>query len=88
MRDWLFAYIGPEIIMPFLSILAAIAGGILVGWRWVVQFVARFFRMGRESSKSIVRADLLRPLERDPVGTSLPASSPAEPPTRNPAGRV
>ena len=70
MKDWLFAYIGPEIIMPFLSILAAVAGGILVGWRWVVQFLARFFRMGRESSEPAVCADLVHPLARDLPGTS------------------
>jgi len=36
----LWAYIGPEVVMPLLSFLAAVFGVILIGWQWIVHFVS------------------------------------------------
>jgi len=41
MDSILLAYIGPEVLLPLMSVLAAIFGGLLIGWRWIVAFVGK-----------------------------------------------
>lgn len=45
MRGNFLAYIGPEVIMPIFSFLAAVAGVLLIGWRWVVKFCVKGLRI-------------------------------------------
>ena len=40
----LLAYVGPDALMPLASLLAAIAGVLLVGWRWIAGFCVRVYR--------------------------------------------
>lgn len=47
----LLAYIGPELMLPFLSLLATIAGGILIGWRWIARRFSTLFRRKHEEEK-------------------------------------
>ncbi|GIW88207.1 MAG: hypothetical protein KatS3mg108_2531 [Isosphaeraceae bacterium] len=48
----LFAYFGPETVMPLASIVAAIAGAALMFWRNLVYFAKRIIRAatGRRSA--------------------------------------
>lgn len=39
------AYVGPEAALPLLSVLAAIGGALLVGWRFVASFFRRIWRL-------------------------------------------
>ena len=41
----LFAYLGPETMLPLASFFAAIIGGLLMGWRYVVAAIRSFFAM-------------------------------------------
>ncbi len=41
----LFSYIGPETMLPVASAFAAILGGILVCWRWIIGFVMKGYRL-------------------------------------------
>ena len=41
----LFAYIGPETMLPVASAFAAIVGAILVCWRWIIAFVMKGYRL-------------------------------------------
>ncbi len=41
------AYIGPDVIMPLMSILAAIVGALLIMWRNVLAFTRKCFRRVR-----------------------------------------
>jgi hypothetical protein len=48
-------YLGPETVVPFASILAAIVGMLLMAWRYVLGLVLRVFRRpgtGAESGAS------------------------------------
>ena len=45
--DVIVAYIGPDVIMPLLSILAAIVGALLIMWRNVLAFTRKCFRRVR-----------------------------------------
>jgi len=38
------AYVGPDALMPLASLLAAIAGVVLVCWRWIAAFCVRVYR--------------------------------------------
>jgi hypothetical protein len=40
----LMLYVGPDAVMPLLSVLGAIAGGILMFWRRLSTLVRRVFR--------------------------------------------
>jgi hypothetical protein len=40
----LFGYIGPETILPFASVIAAIAGGVMLFWKTLCQAMVRLFR--------------------------------------------
>ncbi len=42
-----FLYLGPETIMPFASILAAIVGVLLLVWRYLVSFSKKVFNFFR-----------------------------------------
>ncbi len=50
----LFAYLGPDTMLPVASVLAAIIGFLLVCWNYVVAFVRRVFRLvtGRKDPPS------------------------------------
>ncbi len=37
----LFAYLGPETMLPLASFFAAIIGGLLMGWRYVISMISR-----------------------------------------------
>ena len=39
----LLAYVGPETMLPLASVLAAVLGGLLLCWKWVVSSVRSFF---------------------------------------------
>ena len=41
----LFAYIGPETMLPLASAAAAIVGAVLVCWRWIIGFVMKGYRL-------------------------------------------
>ncbi len=40
----MIAYIGPESIAPVTSVFVAIAGFLLIGWRWITTRVKRIVR--------------------------------------------
>lgn len=37
----IFLYLGPETILPIGSVIAALVGFLLVGWRWILVIVRR-----------------------------------------------
>jgi hypothetical protein len=43
---WVLLYVGPDVFMPFLSALAAVAGFLLMFWQRVVGFVGRVLGRG------------------------------------------
>ncbi len=45
--DVVIAYLGPDVIMPLMSILAAIVGALLIMWRNVLAFARKIFRRVR-----------------------------------------
>jgi hypothetical protein len=49
---FLFLYLGPDTIMPLASILAAVAGFLLLFWRYIVNFIKKIFRRGGSISTS------------------------------------
>ena len=40
----MLAYVGPESVAPIASIIAAILGALLIGWRWIVARVKSVIR--------------------------------------------
>lgn len=40
-------YLGPETVMPLASILAALVGILLIGWRYIVNFLKQAFKFIR-----------------------------------------
>jgi hypothetical protein len=61
--DLVLAYVGPEAALPLLSVLAAIGGVLLIGWRWIASFFRRAWRMvfgrgvGAEAAASSATVD-------------------------------
>ena len=58
----LFAYLGPETMLPLASAFAAIVGAILVCWRWIVSFFFKgysfvFGRSGETKSEELSQDD-------------------------------
>ena len=48
---WVVLYVGPDVLMPLMSALAAAAGFVLMFWRRVVDLFRRAF--GRESAETL-----------------------------------
>jgi len=44
-------YVGPDAVMPLLSVLGAIAGGVLMFWRRLSSIVRRVFRPAAEKQE-------------------------------------
>jgi hypothetical protein len=42
--DLLWAYIGPDVMLPLASIVASIVGILLIGWRIVLKCITKGFR--------------------------------------------
>ena len=40
-----FAYVGPETILPIVSAFTAILGAIMICWRWIFALVKKGFRI-------------------------------------------
>jgi hypothetical protein len=68
----LFAYLGPETMMPMASIFAAIAGVFMMFGRTVVQVAKNIFRRIWPFSRS--KAAPAKPLQTDPA-VSTPSSA-------------
>ena len=47
----LMLYVGPDAIMPLLSVLGAIAGGVLMFWRRLVSLFRRIVRPSTEKQE-------------------------------------
>jgi hypothetical protein len=45
-------YVGPDAVMPLLSVLGAIAGGILMFWRRLSSMVRRLVKPGEEKQEA------------------------------------
>jgi len=41
--ELLWAYIGPDVILPFTSVIAGIVGVVLIFWRFIVNMVKKVF---------------------------------------------
>jgi hypothetical protein len=39
----IFLYLGPETILPLGSIVAALIGVVLIGWRWIIAFFRKAY---------------------------------------------
>ena len=39
----IYLYLGPETILPLGSVLAALIGVILIGWRWIFAFFRKLY---------------------------------------------
>ena len=52
----LFAYYGPETVMPLATVLAGVVGVILIAWRWLLAAGSNALGMirGRKPSRKIV----------------------------------
>ena len=59
----LFGYIGPETILPFASVIAAIAGAAMLFWKTLCQAVVRLFR--RENLINSLLVDVPQAALRD-----------------------
>ena len=46
----LFAYVGPETVMPIASVLAGAVGVVLIAWSWVSRTVGKLLRKFRKKS--------------------------------------
>ncbi len=38
------AYLGPEVVLPLASVVAAAVGTLLIGWKWVLNLFRSAFR--------------------------------------------
>ena len=45
-------YVGPDAVMPLLSVLGAIAGGILMFWRRLASMVRRLVKPGEKPQEA------------------------------------
>ena len=77
----LLAYIGPDTMLPLASVLAAVIGGLLFCWRWVVMFVRRAFgglipgaKKPSDASRARGRAE-----SSEPAGRPVAARTAGEP---------
>jgi len=40
----MLGYVGPEAAAPVVSAIVAVAGALLIGWRWILTRVKRIYR--------------------------------------------
>jgi hypothetical protein len=66
-------YLGPETVMPLASILAAVLGGILIFWRYIIGFIKKTYNRIRKrnieipTSEQIISMDTQSQLDEDSI---------------------
>ena len=75
----LFAYYGPETVMPLATVLAGLVGVILIAWRWLLAVGLNALGMirGREPSRKI--ASPSPPRRARPTSRPLPLHDDPDP---------
>jgi hypothetical protein len=71
-----FGYIGPDVILPFASVLTGIVGVVLIFWRFIVKTFKKMIRAilhGPSAARPVVRTEVA-PAGAAPAKTTSPAS--------------
>lgn len=75
-----WAYIGPDIILPFASVLAGILGVVMIGWRSIVSAIRKAFCFVLGKNRPTRKFEDIGPTPPTPEATApVPAAASTDP---------
>ena len=80
MIEFPWAYIGPDLILPFASVLAGILGVVMIGWRYIVNALRKAFYFVQGKNPPTRKFEDIGQTPSTPEAPAAISTEPANPP--------